>query len=954
MSESPKAMEAFIDTMIAALGPEQVITDYALRYALGTDASFYRLTPQCVILVKSAEQVQKVILSAGEYRLPVTFRAAGTSLSGQAISDSVLVLLSDDWQDYRVAEDGSWISLSPSLIGARVNRILAPYGRKIGPDPASINSCKIGGIAANNASGMCCGVKHNSYHTLKDMAIILADGTYLDTADAHSRAAFRQSHGELLASLEQLAQRVRNNQALSARIAHKYRLKNTTGYGLNALVDHQDGIEIIKHLMIGSEGTLGFIANITYNTVIEPRFKRTGLFTFADVQSACVLIEQLSSLPIAAVEMLDKRALLSVQDHAVMPQDIADFPPEATALLIEISDENQQALNELMSSVDAILAQYQAQLVHQYPLSDDAELAQALWNVRKGTFPAVGAVRETGTTVIIEDVAFALADLSRGIKALHYLFDKHGYAEAIIFGHALAGNLHFVFTQAFDSPEQIQRYEAFMADVAQLVAVELQGSLKAEHGTGRNMAPFVALEWGDDGYAVMGQIKLLFDSQGILNPGVIINHDPRAHVQHVKTMPTSDAQIDKCIECGFCEPVCPSKEYTLTPRQRISLKRHEQQLALQQAPQKAPQQASDPNLIRRLASVRQSYQHLAIDSCAATGLCATRCPVGIDTGAYIKSLRAEQMQHKPVISKIAAWSANHFAMSSVLARVGVRGAHLSAKLVGTPRLERFSAQLQRRFGTPLYFSGWPRAQHDLPLGGKVSDGKEKVVYVPSCGNRIFANATEPSVQQRLQSLCDKAGLTLVVPEAVAELCCGMPWQSHGFSDVATQKQLQLQRVIAQLSEQGRWPVVMDASPCALQSQPQEQSVIRVLDSMRFASEYLLPRLAIETTQEPLWLHITCSSQHLDGGTAMLSVARALSSKVSTTEVSCCGFAGDKGFTHPQLNDHALRCVNECKPQGCSVGYSNSRTCEVGLTRHTGVSFSSLLDLLDERAAALTR
>ncbi|WP_105201266.1 FAD-binding and (Fe-S)-binding domain-containing protein [Pseudoalteromonas sp. T1lg10] len=950
MSESPKAMEAFIDAMTTVLGREQVITDYALRYALGTDASFYRLTPQCVVLVKSAEQVQKVLLSAGEYKLPVTFRAAGTSLSGQAISDSVLVLLSDDWQDYKVGEDGSWISLSPSLVGARVNRILAPYGRKIGPDPASINSCKIGGIAANNASGMCCGVKHNSYHTLKDMAIILADGTCLDTADEQSKAAFRQSHAALLNALEQLAQQVRDNQGLSERIAHKYRLKNTTGYGLNALVDHHDGIEIIKHLMIGSEGTLGFIANITYNTVIEPAFKRTGLFTFADVDSACALIEQLNALPIAAVEMLDKRALLSVQGHAVMPQNVADFPSEATALLIEISEENQQALDGLTSSVNTILAQYQEQLVHKYPLSDDAELAQALWNVRKGTFPAVGAVRKTGTTVIIEDVAFALADLSRGIKALHHLFDKHGYTEAIIFGHALAGNLHFVFTQAFDSPEQIERYEAFMADVAHLVAVELKGSLKAEHGTGRNMAPFVALEWGDEGYAVMQQIKQLFDAQGILNPGVIINADPRAHVQHVKAMPASDAHIDKCIECGFCEPVCPSKEYTLTPRQRISLKRHEQQLL--------NHEFKDKDAYRRLAAVQQGYQLLAIDSCAATGLCATRCPVGIDTGAYIKSLRAKQMANKPVITKIANWSANHFAMTSALARVGVRGAHLSAKLLGAQRLERFSAQLQQRFGTPLYFSAWPKAQHGEQTSGQVIDG-DKVVYVPSCGNRIFANATEQSVQQTLQSLCDKAGLTLVIPEEIAELCCGMPWQSKGLAEVATQKQQQLQEIITQLSEQGRWPVVMDASPCALQSQLQEKqsqheesSPIRVLDSLGFASEYLLPRLAIETSDQPLWLHITCSSQHLDAGSAMLNVARALSSKVSTTEVSCCGFAGDKGFTHPQLNEHALRHVSASKPQGCTVGYSNSRTCEIGLTRHSGVTFSSLLALLDERAAAL--
>ncbi|MFY8274741.1 FAD-binding and (Fe-S)-binding domain-containing protein [Pseudoalteromonas sp. SSDWG2] len=939
MSESHSALEAFISAVRCTLPDEQIINDYALRYALATDASFYRLTPDYVLIVNNSEQVQRILKSAHQYRVPVTFRAAGTSLSGQAISDSVLVMLSDDWQEIDIADDGSWVRVSSSWVGAKVNELLAPFGCKIGPDPASINTCKIGGIAANNASGMCCGVKHNSYHTLKDMTIIFADGTLLDTSDKHSIAAFRRTHANLVEGLESLAQQVRDNASLSELISHKYRLKNTTGYGLNSLVDFSDGIDIIKHLMIGSEGTLGFIADITYHTVADPKSKLTGLYTFDDIDTACAVVEKLSALPIAAVEMLDKRALLSVQDHEVMPKGINAFPLDATALLIEIAADDDQELAHIHSQVNELLNDYSEKIIHQYPLCDDSKRAMALWNVRKGTFPAVGAIRPTGTTVIIEDVAFALADLAKGIRALHGLFTQYGYDEAIIFGHALAGNLHFVFTQGFETQDDIARYDAFMADVAALVAIELKGSLKAEHGTGRNMAPFVALEWTQDGYEVMQRIKALFDSDNILNPGVIINADDKAHLRDLKSMPASDARIDTCIECGFCEPVCPSKGYTLTPRQRISLKRHEQQLVAQLTREPTPQVRT------KLGAVQHAYQGLAVDSCAATGLCATRCPVGINTGDYIKSLRAKRPQHSAAIKAISQFSADHFAGAAALARVGLKSAELGAKLLGARRLTATTRWLNTRFGTPIYYSAWPHAQNrTASVAGQHHD--QKVVYIPSCANRVFANDHKRSVQEIFYSLCHKADIEVLTPQRVEHLCCGMPWQSKGLEQESHAKLAQLEQVALALSEGGKWPVVMDASPCALKSQSMQK--LDVLDSMEFAQAHLLPKLDPKVQNAPLWLHITCSSQHLDGGEAMLRVARALSNDVKTTAVSCCGFAGDKGFTHVQLNSHALRHLSHERPHACAKGYSNSRTCEIGLKEHSGVSFTSLLALLDEQ------
>ncbi|MEH6532480.1 MAG: FAD-binding oxidoreductase, partial [Photobacterium frigidiphilum] len=294
------------------LAQDRIFTEEAQLLAYGTDASFYRLIPKMVVRLKDLDEVIFTIQACEQLNIPCTFRAAGTSLSGQAVSDSVLITLTDDWREHQIHDDGHKITLQPGVIGADANKYLASFGRKIGPDPASINTCKIGGIAANNASGMCCGTAQNSYRTVDSMKLVFADGTLLDTASEESIVAFENKQPELISGIKNLCTDVRNNVELAQRIRHKYRLKNTTGYSLNALVDYSDPIEVIKHLMIGSEGTLGFIAEITYNTVIEHPYKASALIVFSSIEEASQAVTALAKGPVSAVEMMDGRAMRSV------------------------------------------------------------------------------------------------------------------------------------------------------------------------------------------------------------------------------------------------------------------------------------------------------------------------------------------------------------------------------------------------------------------------------------------------------------------------------------------------------------------------------------------------------------------------------------------------------------------------------------------------------------------
>lgn len=508
----------FVEIVEQFVEVERIITDPLRTLAYGTDASFYRLVPQVVVKARDEHEVSRLLQAAGECQVPVTFRAAGTSLSGQAITDSVLLIAGQNWQEREVLDNGAKIRLQPGVIGRHANNCLAPLGRKIGPDPASINAAMIGGIAANNASGMCCGTSQNSYKTVARMRIVFQDGTILDTGDQASREQFRTKRADIYDGMVALVAEVRENTVLSERIRNKFKIKNTTGYSLNALIDYTDPVDVIAHLMIGSEGTLGFISEITYETVEEHANKASGLILFTSIKDACIATEILKKQPVAAVELMDRAALRSVEMKPGMPDYLKSLPEGAAALLVETRAGDNDTLQHQVRAIRESLAEIE--LARPLEFTDRVDEYTRLWNIRKGLFPAVGAVRETGTTVIIEDVAFPIEHLAAATVELQQVMARYHYHNAIIFGHALEGNLHFVFTQDFGTAAEVERYGNFMHEVCTMVVEKYDGSLKAEHGTGRNMAPFVEYEWGHDAYRLMERIKAIFDPGQLLNPGL--------------------------------------------------------------------------------------------------------------------------------------------------------------------------------------------------------------------------------------------------------------------------------------------------------------------------------------------------------------------------------------------------------------------------------------------------
>jgi len=929
--------------------PTRILSRPIDRIAFASDASLYRLIPQVVVQPNSKEEVRNLFRFSHAEQTPLTFRASGTSLSGQAITDGILVDIGRYFQQGLVEENGASIRLQPGVIGQEANTLLKAYKTKIGPDPASIAAARIGGMLSNNASGMCCGVAQNSYHTMRSITFILPSGTEINTAETDADEKFKHFEPELWQGVLDLKKRIEANPALAERIRAKYKMKNTTGYGLNAFIDFSRPVDIYSHLLIGSEGTLAFIAEAVLNTVPDLPVKYTGLLLFPDLHAACAAIDPLKDAGAAALELMDYASMLSIEDQPGTPDNCKGLPEGAAALLVEWQTASQTDAAENAAHAEAAVAGLN--LLFKPSFTYDAKVQAELWHIRKGIFPSVGAVRAERTTAVIEDVAFPTKHLADAAIDIQKLMIRHGYSNGIIYGHAKDGNLHFVITPGFNTEREKLAYKEFIDDVVELVVKKYDGALKAEHGTGRNMAPFVATEWGTEAYAIMQELKRLSDPKGLLNPGVILNTNPEAHLENLKPMPVIESIADKCIECGYCEPQCPSRDLTLTPRRRIVVRRELQRL-------------KDAGNQAEYLALDKDFVYMGLDTCAADGLCATACPVSIDTGKLVKHFR--HARHTGIAHWIANTMASNLGLVEFGGRMAITMGHLVQRTFGAGLMAAITGVLDKMTRATMNEAFWKWSKEmPRPRKGKVpfrsSEGAE-AVYFPACISRIMgALPGEPddtSVMEAFVNCADRAGVKLHVPKEAGGNCCGMPFGSKGFDHA---HELAVGKTVENFyrwSKGGTIPVVVDTSPCSYtlktarthltEVQQKMFDKLKIYDSVEYAHDFLLPHLTIQRKVFSVALHPVCSVTKMGETDKLRELATACSNTVLVPrDAGCCGFAGDRGFLFPELTESATRRESAQATEQEQWGYfSSSRTCEVGMTRSTGKIYRSFLHLLD--------
>jgi len=957
---------AFLQEAKQFIPQERIYTDELRRLAWGTDAGFYRLIPQIVIRSEGEEEISRLLKLAGHHHLPVTFRAAGNSLSGQAISDSILIVAGKHWEQYSLSADHEEITLQPGIIGQRVNELLAPFGRKFAPDPASVKSAMVGGIVMNNASGMNCGTHANSDKVLLSARIILADGTVLDTGDAVSRAAFEVTHRDFLRRICTLRDEVRADEKLSERIHYKYSIKNVTGLNLLPFIRFDDPFDIIAHLMVGSEGTLAFLSQVTMKTEYDYPCKASAMLYFKTIKDACRAVVAMKKLTdnnggwiVKGAELLDWKSLASVSDPIFLKYrgEICSSPLPGiepgdetglTAVLTETKACTDEELKRNIGAIEHCLSHFRTYTPVRF--TDKPEEYSQYWAIRSGIFPSVGGTRKPGTTCLIEDVAFHIEDLPEATAELQQLIARHGYEDACIYGHALEGNYHFILNQSFGSDAEVKRYEELMNDVKTLVVDKYDGSLKAEHGTGRNMAPFVRYEWGDSAYEVMKAVKKLFDPQGLLNPGVIFNDDPKCHIKNFKPLPlipldakSPAAKVNRCIECGFCEVNCLSCGFTLSSRQRIVLQREIARLR---------QNGDAPE---RLALLEKQYLYPGNRTCAGDGLCSMSCPMGINTGDLTHIIRQEELPQGSLGYKAGNFAANHFAGIKSALRPILGLADLGHSILGTKAMSSITKGMHNALGIPLWTPAMPKPYKFKPKELKAGN---KVVYFPSCINQTMGLPKKSPVEQplvnKMIALLQKGGYEVIFPKNMEKLCCGTIWESKGMLDIANRKTAELEAALWEASEEGKYPVLCDQSPCLHRMRSTIQKM-KLYEPAEFIYTFLRDKLSFTPIDRPIAVHITCSMRKMGLADTIIALARLCSTKVIVPEeVGCCGFAGDRGFTYPELNAYALRKLRpQIEAAGIGIGYSNSRTCEIGLTTNSGIPYVSIAYLVDQCTQPLT-
>lgn len=891
------------------LNNNQLVENELLRYAYSTDASLYRMLPKLVLFVKTEQEIVKIISLANNYGIKLTFRAAGTSLSGQAVTDEVLVVLApDSWLNYEIIDNGEKIKLEPSVIGGNANKFLKIYNRKIGPDPGSINTAKIGGIIANNSSGMCCGTARNSYATLDSMRVFFSDGSLLDTSDKTSVEAFKKDRKDFVESVLDIRQQILQDQELADFIKKKFSIKNTSGYSLNSFLDFEDPIKIIERLIIGSEGTLGFISNVTLNTVADYKHRALNLI-YGSLDDLIGLTVQLKPFMPSSVELLDYLSLKSVADVAELkPFLIPLEDPNMAAIIVEFAEDTKEKLESKLDEIDNCIVN--SNIIHQVGFSQDENQIQTIWKVRNGVLPTVAGQRPNGSSVLIEDVAVNVLDLPALIVDIKEMFVKYDYTNAAIFGHVLAGNIHFVLTPNFNDNKQVVEYDQFMHEFTLLIAKKYNGSLKAEHGSGRNISPFAVVEWGEKCWDIMWQIKDLFDPQNILNPDVKLTKDGSLHTKNIKQLNSVDKQVDKCMECGFCEPVCPSRNLSLTPRQRITVARKIEDLEGQQKQQWL-----------------KDFEYYGVQTCATTSLCKVRCPVDIDTGAFILSKKDEKNK-----------SVNH-AKEIGLAKQKVKVGNIAGGLIGKPNLQKMTQLMHDKFKSiPIYLETMPNVQKSKFINSKSNDQPE-ILLIPSCPNRIFAG-NRKYTKYPSQMILEQLGYSVSYPNDVNKQCCGQMYHSQ-----ANYKQQQeSQDLIKQSVDFEKYNfIVTDNSSCASFATDQNLKIENI-NSLILKN---LKNLNLQKKFKKIALHIDCSTRKQDIDKKYIdALNKCCYELVIPEQIYCCGFAGDKGFTTPELNSSSLEPLKS-QIQGCEIGVSFNRSCQIGLSYHGGVEYISFIELLLE-------
>ena len=814
------------------------------------------------------------------------------------------------------------------------NRVLAPHGRKLGPDPASTDIACVGGVVANNSGGMRCGTTKDSYSTVRALTLVLPSGTTIDTAAPGAAEKFAAAEPELAAGLAAIRDEIRADEELSARIRRKFAIKNTTGYRLCAFLDADEPLEIFRRLVVGSEGTLAFVAEAVFETVPLPARTTTAWVHFPDIDQAIDPVRELVDAGATAVELMVAPALITAAWNMVgAPAGVerAAAGVGGAAGRVRRRRPTRSSTSYVAKAGEIFAAR---ETIRPIEFTREAEGIELAWRVREGLHGLIGKLRLPGTALIVEDVCVPPERIAEGARDLQALLGEHGFLPGVA-GHASAGNLHFMLTPDFAKQEDLDRYEAFMGGLVELIVDKYDGSLKAEHGTGINMAPYVEREWGEQATELMWRVKQLADPDGVLSPGVVLNRDLGAHLRNLKTTPPIEESATTCVECGFCEPVCPSRNLTTTPRQRIVLRR---------------EMARQPDRLAGAAGAAGGVRVRGAGDLRRRRLLPARLP-GRDRHRQVRQGNARP-RATPSGPKSWRWRRR-----SAGARSRAPAAPASASAARWPTAPSAARPCRRpapRKLPPTHPHRRRRRLHPL-------------LHQPHLRLRGRWAEVEHRRNRPIDPGCRGAGRGLGAGGAAGldsggrgrVAAAGCPGARKGSATRTATRRTRWSSGSGSGAGRGRCRSSIDAASCTSSIAEPGDGVLsednaeclgklEILDSVAWAHDRLLPWLEVGEKVGSATVHPTCATRHMGLAHRLEALADALADDVFVApdgdllrlrrRPRHLPPGADRAATRPEASEVAGRHFD--------ARLSSNRTCEIGLERATGEPYESVILLLE--------
>jgi FAD/FMN-containing dehydrogenase/Fe-S oxidoreductase len=703
-----------------------VFADILHRVAYSTDASIYRIVPQCVVAPRDKTDVAATISYATAKGIPVVARGAGTGVAGESLCSGMVF----DMTRYMnkivgVEDEGATVVCEPGVVLDDLNRFLAKYGRKIGPDPSSGNRATVGGCVANNATGAhSLQYGHMSDH-IESIEAVLADSTFVEFKnDLEPQHAGEDTAGSIARECFSI---LSANQLVIEKALPKAG-RNRSGYNIAGIC--HDGKIDLAQLLAGSEGTLAVFTKIKLRTVELPAAKALLRLDFDSLQRMAEAVPIIVGMGASACELMDK-TLIDMAFQA-LPEYRDILPAGAAAvLLIEHNGQMQDQVKRRIEQTDSAVGRLAC---GRKIVLDDKQQAR-LWKSRNDAGPLLYRKKSRKHPAeFMEDISVANERLWQYISGLQEIGKRYDISMSF-FGHAGDGELHIRPFLDLSEPADVQKMRAIADEVFEL-AWSLDGSISGEHADGLVRAAFVRRQYGDQYYDLLCRIKNTFDPTGLMNPGKIINDDPDIMVKNLRRQykPSAErlktdlifqqdelaTEIEQCYGCGLCL----SRESNL--RMCPVFRALGEELAGSRA---------KANILHFWATGQLDEQDFEspefrefLDLCVNCRACMLECPSGVDVSMLVSTARAQYVKRKGLRRTERILSHNRYL--SVLGSTFAPISNFAMRLPISKWLLEKSAGIDRRRDMPAFRrSSFLRAGRKyLAACESIENPLDKVVY----------------------------------------------------------------------------------------------------------------------------------------------------------------------------------------------------------------------------------